>query len=169
MKRRTLLLGAGAAVTLAAAGGAWRLLQAPPSPAASLFALTLPDPDGTDQALAQWQGRPMVVNFWATWCAPCVKEMPDLNALQGEFESVQFVGIGVDRADNINRFIETVPVDYPLLVAPTAGMTLMRDLGNTQGGLPFTVILSPRGDMVRSILGQVERDDLRRTLAALTA
>lgn len=162
------MLGAGAAVTLAAAGGAWRLLT-PPSPTASLFALTLPDPDGTPQALAQWQGRPMVVNFWATWCAPCVKEMPDLNELQGEFEPVQFVGIGVDRADNINRFIDTLPVDYPLLVAPTAGMTLMRELGNTQGGLPFTVVLSARGDIVRSILGQVEPDDLRRTLGALTA
>src|SRR5690554_1475371 len=81
----------------------------------TLFAQRLPDSAGAQQAMAQWRGRPLLVNFWATWCAPCVKEMPDLDQLQAEFPQVRFVGIGIDSPANIARFIEKVPVSYPLL------------------------------------------------------
>ena len=141
------------------AGGAAASARAP------FFDLTLPDPDGRAQPLSQYRGRPLVANFWATWCAPCVKEMPDLDALHRRFTGVQFVGIGIDTVDNIVQFIRKVPVGYPLLVAGTEGVDILRQLGNTSGGLPFTVVFDADGGIRRSILGQVSSQDLAQTLA----
>lgn len=132
---------------------------------ATLLALTLSDMAGEPVALARYAGRPLLVNFWATWCPPCVKEMPDLDALQKKFAEVQFVGIGIDTADNIRAFAEKVAVSYPLLVAGHGGIDIVRSLGNPAGGLPFTVIFDADGQVNRKILGQVKPDDLARTLS----
>lgn len=86
----------------------------------------LPDPDGTQINFAQLRGKTVVVNFWAPWCGPCVEEMPDLNALHKEYtgRKVEFVGIGIDSANNIQQFIKKIPVSYPLAVAGFAGTEL---------------------------------------------
>jgi len=174
MNRRVFLSGAVGVAVLA--GGGWlvwretsRRAGAGRAPAAagpaSLYDLTLPDPGGRAQPLAQYRGRPLVVNFWATWCAPCVKEMPDLDTLHRSHPNVQFVGIGVDTADNITRFIKKVPVAYPLLVAGNDGVDIVRGLGNSNGGLPFTVVFDADGGVARRILGPVSVDDLAATLS----
>jgi len=172
MNRRVFLSGVvGVAVML---GGGWLAWQesarragstAAPGDGPALFDLTLPDPGGRAQPLERYRGRPLVVNFWATWCAPCVKEMPDLDALHRRFPKVQFVGIGVDTAENITQFIKKVPVAYPLLVAGNDGVDIVRSLGNTSGGLPFTVVFDADGSVRRTILGQVAVDDLAATLS----
>jgi thiol-disulfide isomerase/thioredoxin len=115
------------------------------------LSLTLPDAAGQAQALAQWRGRILVVNFWATWCGPCVEEMPELSSLQSEHDpgQVQIIGIGVDSASNIAQFQAKSPVAYPLLVAGAGGIELSRNFGNEVGGLPFTVIIDARGDRGR--------------------
>lgn len=179
---RRFFLYAGAAAAVAVAGGyAWRDRRAPepaqpaapptPAPAADPAAilrnLSLPDLDGRERALADWQGRPMVVNFWATWCAPCVKEMPELQALHEKYPGIQFVGIGVDQAQKMRQFIQKVPVAYPLLVMGAGAIDTLRSLGNPAGGLPFTLVLAADGSINRTILGQIQADDLDRTLRGL--
>jgi thiol-disulfide isomerase/thioredoxin len=88
-----------------------------------LFALNLPGADGQAVSIGKWRGQPVVVNFWATWCPPCIEEMPELSALQQQFEGrgVQILGIGIDSPDSIQRISQTRPVAYPLLVSGAGG------------------------------------------------
>lgn len=132
----------------------------------ALWQLRLPDLDGAPQSVAQWKGRRMVVNFWATWCAPCVKEMPDLQAMAEKHPDKQIIGIGIDSTANIRAFLQKVPVTYPLLVAETGGVAILRQLGNSMGGLPFTLILDEDGRILHHVLGQIDPADIERRLAA---
>lgn len=180
---RRLFLYAGVAAAAAASGGyflAERRNARPAQPAAApaegagdplaqLRQLALPDLQGTPRKLADWSGQPLVVNFWATWCAPCVKEMPELDALQKKYPRVRFVGIGVDTADNMRKFVEKIPVSYPMLVMGAGAIDTLRGLGNPSGGLPFTLLLSADGGMKRKILGQIVYDDLDRSVAGLSS
>jgi len=183
-RRRTLIAGALGVVALAGGGYlAWRrglntATRRTPAPAVvpavapsadpadpiDFYALTLPDLTGQAQPLSRYRGQPLLANFWATWCAPCVKEMPALDALASRFSAVQFLGIGIDTAANMRDFVQKVPVAYPLLVAGYEGVDLLRALGNSAGGLPFTVLFDASGQQVRQILGEVELDELARTL-----
>ena len=137
-------------------------------PLARLFAASLPDLDGQAHTLADWRGKPMVVNFWATWCAPCVKEMPELNAMQQRYPNVQFLGICIDTADNMRNFISKIPVSYPVLVAGVEGVDLTRDLGNPAGGVPFTLVLDADGRITKKIAGLIKFDELSLVLNGLT-
>src|SRR5690606_2201538 len=112
-------------------------------------------------------GKPVVLNFWATWCPPCVKEMPDLDALHQKHSGVHFVGLAVDTAGNVEKFTQKVKVGYPLLVAGHGGIQLMRELGNKSGGLPFTVIFDAAGREVRHFLGQIKPDELDAQLTQM--
>ncbi|MEI2415200.1 TlpA disulfide reductase family protein [Orrella sp. JC864] len=182
MKRRVFLSGAAGVAAMAAGGWmAWRVSSrkgpggsapaqgqqgAAQADAGQFMQLALPDVAGRQVPLSSFAGQPMLVNFWATWCPPCVKEMPDLEALQKKFPQVRFVGIGIDTAENIRAFTEKVQVSYPLLVAGHQGIDIVRSLGNSAGGLPFTVVFDADGRVNRRILGQVKPDDLARTLSA---
>lgn len=168
MKRRDFLRQAA----LAAAGCAglsgpfWsaRAAALPPDP---FYANTFPGLDDRQVGLDRYLGKPLVLNFWATWCPPCVKEMPDLEALHQKHRDVQFVGLAVDTAANVRKFGEKVQVSYPLLVAGHGGIKLMRDLGNKNGGLPFTVVFDKDGRITRQILGQVKPAELERLIGEL--
>lgn len=128
-----------------------------------LFAQRLPDPAGRMVDLGMLRGRPAVLNFWATWCAPCVDEMPELHALSKELAAgpTQFVGIGVDTAENIAAFRDRLGIGYPLVVAGMAGTELSRRFGNQSGGLPFTVVLDARGKVRYTKLGRVDIAELK--------
>ncbi|AKZ61397.1 alkyl hydroperoxide reductase [Herbaspirillum hiltneri N3] len=134
---------------------------------ANLFAQTMPDAAGKPQALSQWKGKPLIINFWATWCAPCVEEMPELAALQAEVAPVQIIGIGVDSQENIAQFAEKFHIYYPLYVAGTGATDLLRQFGNQAGGLPFTVLVGLDGNLKKVYLGRLNFDELRRDLASL--
>lgn len=131
--------------------------QAEPS---ALFDLSFDDLEGTEQALAPYQGKPMVVNFWATWCPPCVKEMPDLEELSQRHTDVQFVGLAIDTKRNVKKFLEQIPVTYDLYVPGHGGVKHMRELGNPKAGLPFTLIIDADGNVVEPILGQIDKAEL---------
>ena len=133
---------------------------------AALFAQTLPDLSGKPQKLSQWQGKPLIINFWATWCAPCIEEMPGLAALQAEVAPVQIIGIGVDTQENIAQFAEKMHIYYPLYVAGTGAIDLMRQFGNSAGGLPFTVLVGLDGKVKKVYLGRLNFEALRHDLAA---
>ncbi|WP_116136750.1 TlpA family protein disulfide reductase [Trinickia diaoshuihuensis] len=136
---------------------------------AQLMDAALQDVSGKPQTLAPYKGRVLVVNFWASWCAPCVAEMPELVRLHDAYagKGVQFVGIGVDSEQNIQNFLKKVPVDYPILVSGFGGADLARSLGNSAGALPFTVVIDANGVVRSTKLGQVAPTELRRTLDAL--
>jgi peroxiredoxin len=110
------------------------------------------------------------VNFWATWCAPCVEEMPDLQRTHDEFASrgVRVVGLGIDSPSALKRFREEHRLSLPLFAAGAGGSELARALGNSSGALPFTVLLDRNGRIVRSHLGQVRPAELRAWLDAQT-
>ncbi|SPU49185.1 thiol:disulfide interchange protein [Bordetella trematum] len=171
MNRRLFLYaGAGAAVAAIASYGYTRFATpAPATPLDTLLDLSLPDLAGQAQSLSQWRGQPMVINFWATWCKPCVKEMPELQAIHEKAGKVRFVGIGVDTADNMRKFVEKVPVSYPLLVMGAGALELLRGLGNPSGGLPFTLILNADGSIRQKILGQIDPVSLEATVLELAA
>ena len=136
---------------------------------AQLMATALTTPDGKAKKLADWQGKLLVINFWATWCPPCREEMPEFSRAQDQYgaNGVQFVGIAIDEADKVIEFSKKTPVVYPLLVGPSELQSLMTKLGNQQGGLPFTVIIGRDGKLKSSHLGQLSKDELRNLLSPL--
>lgn len=173
MKRRTglLLLATGtAAAGLGLATQWWRTQPgtAGDGTAAALFAASFPDTDGRLQPLAQWRGRPLVVNFWATWCPPCVEEMPDLQAVRNAYldRGIEIIGIGIDSAGKIAEFRSRHRLTLPLLVAGAGGSELNRALGNSGGALPYTVLIGADGHVRERHLGQVKPQQLRRWLDA---
>jgi thiol-disulfide isomerase/thioredoxin len=111
----------------------------------------------------------LVVNFWGTWCPPCIKEMPELSALKSELagKPVEFLGIGIDSAAKIAEFAVKVPVSYPLFAVGYQGIELGNALGNVGGALPFTVLIDRKGALVWQRLGVVDVEDLNRRIHAL--
>jgi len=115
------------------------------------------------------QGKPIIVNFWASWCGPCVEEMPELVALSHQYKQtgIRFIGIGVDSEQNVKNFLQKVKVDYPVFVSGYAGADLARNFGNTAGALPFTVVIDETGKIRETKLGQIQPAELKKTLDAL--
>jgi thiol-disulfide isomerase/thioredoxin len=179
MNKKHLAAYAGVAVLFAASGIYAGLKdQAAPAnlpvpatsaPVAALFAQTMPNAAGAPTPLAQYQGKAMLVNFWATWCAPCVQEMPELSELSsGEAgKKLQVIGIGIDSPSNIAEFSAKYKITYPVLVAGMSGTDLSRQFGNVNGGLPFTVLIGADGQVKKTYLGRLKFDELRKELAAL--
>ena len=133
---------------------------------ASLRQLSLPDAAGRPQALTQWEGKARVINFWATWCAPCREEMPILSKLATKYaaNNLQIVGIAVDSVSNVRKFSEESKIDYPLLVGGFELIDLTRKLGNKAGALPYTVILDGNGHMVTTHLGAISETQLEKMI-----
>lgn len=140
-----------------------------PNPAVlALHAQTLPDAGGAPQALSQWKGKTLVLNFWAPWCAPCVEEMPELSQLQQEAgKDLQVIGIGIDSPSNIAEFTKKFDIAYPVYVAGLQGTELSRQFGNKAGGLPYTVLIGADGQIKKTYLGRLKFAQLRADLAAL--
>jgi len=168
-----LLTTGAAAAALGLAVNSWRTRPAvvAADATAQLFAATFLDGDGKPQPLAQWRGRPLVVNFWATWCPPCVEEMPDLQKVRDEYrrKGVEVIGLGIDSAPRIAAFREKHQLTLPLLVAGAGGSELYRSLGNTAGVLPFTVLIDASGRIRERRVGQVKPEQLRGWLDRLVA
>ena len=178
-----LALAAGLGAGL---GTSWWTHQATPTaePAVqTLWSQRWPGPDGQPKALDSLRGQITVVNFWATWCAPCVEEMPALSALYQQLNPeinpekqqaatspgprIEFIGVAIDRADQVTEFAGRTPVSYPLVVAGAAGSELGRALGNDAGALPFTVVIDSNGRVVERTLGVVDLEKLRSLLDRL--
>ncbi len=171
MNRRTSLTMLAAGALAAGVGAAinwWRTEPTRREVVATdaLFAATFPDADGRLQPIAQWRGRPLVVNFWATWCPPCVEEMPALQQVRDAYlgRGVEVIGIGIDSAGKIAEFRDKHGLTLPLLVAGAGGSQLNRTLGNDSGALPYTVLIGSNGRVRERHLGQIKPEQLRRWL-----
>ena len=132
----------------------------------AFFANPWQTPDGKSADTEQWRGKVLVVNFWASWCPPCVEEMPTLDKLQAEFKvkNVLFVGIGIDSPSNIREFLEKTPVSYPIVIGGLEGSNLSKQMGNSQGALPYTLIINPQGKSTNSKLGKISEEELRKEI-----
>lgn len=133
--------------------------------------LNLADADGKPQPMGQWDGRILVINYWATWCPPCLEEMPGFSRLSQKFSAkgVQFVGIGIDVPDKIRHYRDSAKISYPLLVGGMDMVTSSVELGNKHQALPFTAILDRNRELIAVKLGRWAESDLERELQAALA
>lgn len=173
MKKNTVIVGV-IGLLFALAGAYFGLRQhqpaQPAAPAvASLLSQSMLDTNSQSQPLSQWKDKALVVNFWATWCAPCVEEMPGLSALQAEIapRNIQIIGIGIDSTANIAQFASKYKIAYPLYTGGLDATELSRQFGNQAGGLPFTVLISRDGQIRKTYLGRLKFAELRNDLAKL--
>lgn len=165
-RRKWIIGGVAAAFGAFGAGVGWwrtraRDLQAPQID--HLWALTFDTPQGTALPMASFRGKPLLVNFWATWCPPCVEEMPLLDSFFREHAAKgwQVVGLAVDQPSAVRTFLQRTKVTFPIGMAGLEGTDLTRQLGNMNGGLPFTVVLGPDGAVRERRMGRVSEADLR--------
>ena len=171
--RRAWLVAAGGVAAIAGAGLSWQRqgagaatggtpgLAATPAPD-SLWAFKAERPQGGELALASLRGKPLLINFWATWCAPCVREMPLIDRFHREYgpRGWQVLGLAIDRPAPVAEFLARVKVGFPIGLAGLDGMDLLHSLGNAQGGLPFTVVINAAGQLAQRKLGETSFDEL---------
>jgi thiol-disulfide isomerase/thioredoxin len=132
-----------------------------------LFALA--DAAGRQRSIAEWDGKALVINFWATWCPPCRREIPLLNALHAEFASrgVEVVGVAVDFREDVLAYLRDTPVDYPMLIGEQDGLDAMRAFGLETTGFPITVFTDQAGRIVTVHVGELHRPEALAILAAV--
>lgn len=173
MKRgRAVALFAVVALAAAAAGYYYSLSrdsQAMATAAGSLYGARLATPDGRLLSLSQWRGRVLVVNFWATWCAPCREEIPGFVKLQARHggRGLQFVGIAIDAPEKAAAFAREFGINYPVLIGGIEGLELLRLAGSRQGVLPYTVVLDRGGRILTRHAGGLKEDQLEAILKPL--
>lgn len=165
-KRRWLLAAAAGGAALAGAGvGLWRTRVGPADDEAvrALWSLSFATPQGASLSMASLRGRPLLLNFWATWCPPCVEEMPLLDAFfrQQAANGWQVVGLAIDQPSAVRTFLRRTPVTFEIGLAGLDGTALGQGLGNVSGGLPFTVVLDGAGKVRERRMGRVTESDLQ--------
>lgn len=131
--------------------------------------ITLPDLTGTERKLSEWQGKILVLNFWATWCSPCRKEIPEFIKLQTEFgeEGLQFVGIAVEELETVKEYSDFAGINYPTLIGQVTGINLSIPLGNMISTVPFTAIFDRQGKIVHRQLGELSREKILEIITPL--
>jgi thiol-disulfide isomerase/thioredoxin len=180
-RRGALMAGVGVAAVLAGAGYAWmRNRQAAPAGsqptgagasagtdvdqagAEQFWAQEFETPQGPKVAMASFKGKPLILNFWATWCAPCVEEMPMLDAFykQNTAKGWQMVGLAIDQPSSVRKFLDKTAVTYPIGLAGFGGTELTKALGNTAGGLPFSLLFDKDGRVRQRRMGRLSEADL---------
>lgn len=163
-RRRWLFAGVAGTAAVAGAGLAWWRLTPGAAEAGieeALWMQTFATPEGAQLPMAAWRGRPLLVNFWATWCPPCVRELPMLSEFAGRQaqHGVQVVGLAVDKVPAVQKFLQRQPLSFPVGMAAD-GIGLARQLGNLNGGLPFTVFLGSDGRLLQRKIGELTAQDL---------
>ena len=173
-----------AAVAASAAGLAWKHRDRSPAPTkpsadpaatdpalADFWQREYDTPTGTRLATRSLQGKPLVLNFWATWCGPCVKEMPELDRFAQDMggQGWQVLGVAIDKAEAVGKFLQATPVRFPIAIAGLDGLGLVQALGNTNGGLPFTLVLGADGRVLQRKMGATHYEELLNLARGSTA
>lgn len=174
MTRRKLILGGAAALAaLAGAGVAWRHFDphgaaatkegdAVDAAAAAFWAMSFETPDGKPLAMNSLRGKPLLLNFWATWCPPCVEELPLLDRFHQAHRERgwQVLGLAVDQPSAVQKWLRLKPLSFAVGLAGFGGTELSKSLGNVSGSLPFSVVFGGSGAVLHRKLGQVHENDL---------
>jgi thiol-disulfide isomerase/thioredoxin len=173
VSRRTFVIASACAGAAALAAGAalFRQRDSRARDGEAVLATVLPDLDGHETPLSQWRGKVLVVNFWATWCAPCREEMPQFVVAQARdaAKGLQFVGIAVDQVDKVRDYVKEVRINYPVLIGGFGAIELSKALGNELAALPFTIVVDKRGGVAHTQLGQLKSAQLDELLESLLA
>ncbi len=169
--RQTIILIIAALLALAAGITVERLANpttVPPTTRPQLD-FSLPDSNGTLRHINTWRDKVMVINFWATWCPPCLKEIPQFVKLQEELSEndIQFIGIAVEDAEPVIEFLRDHSINYPILIGGDAGISLSQQLGNIVNAVPFTLIVNREGQIVFRHPGELSREKLLQELKPL--
>lgn len=133
----------------------------------TLPAFSFPDTEEKTHNISEWSGKTLVINFWATWCQPCLKEIPEFAQLQTQFaaKNVQFIGIAIDELQAVARFKDAAKMNYPVLVASEwDGFNLSQQLGNSANTVPYTIVVNPAGQIMYRHAGAVKKEDLLQAL-----
>jgi thiol-disulfide isomerase/thioredoxin len=167
--RRRLFVGVAGAAALAGVGVAWWRSQ-PSGTRPDTVQILVPGfwdlqwemPQGGVLPMRSLQGKPLLINFWATWCPPCVEELPLINAFyqKNRTNGWQVLGLAVDRLAPVQSFLKNMPLDFGVGMAGTAGTDLARGLGNLTGGLPFSVVVNSGGVVAQRKMGRLQAEDL---------
>ena len=170
-RRTWMLAGVGGLAAAAGVGLAWRRSAdgvARPGPAeTALWNAEFDTPSGQRLAMKSLQGRPLLLNFWATWCPPCVEEFPLIDAFfkQNSSKGWQVLGLAIDQPSAVRRFLEKIPVTFPIALAGLEGTELSRTLGNLTGGLPFSLVIGSAGAILHRKMGKLQPAELAQWTA----
>lgn len=127
----------------------------------------LQDLEGARRPLAEWSGRPLLLNFWASWCKPCAEELPLLTKLHARYPQVAFIGVAIDDAEAVRAFLETHAVSYTILVGEYDAIQFAAAAGNTTSAVPYTAVLNPEGTLIYRQAGVFDPQELEITLAGM--
>lgn len=174
MKIKTLLVVVAAVAALIAGLWVQQISQTPvvaeDNPPAQLD-FSFPDSNDQPQSVSQWRGKILVINFWATWCGPCLKEIPEFIKLQQQYQDqgLQFVGIAIDDKESVQAYLKRIQINYPILIAGDAGSNLAHQLGNIINAVPFSVIVNQQGQIIHRQPGELSNEELLKIINPLFA
>ena len=145
------------------------VVAADTEPVERLPSFSLANVDGEQQSIESWPGKALIVNFWATWCAPCLREIPLLNRYQESYRDrdLQVIGIAVDQTDPVLEFMENLPFDYPVLIGQADAMDAAAEFGVEFFGLPFSVFTDKQGYVLGTHTGELHAEDLDNLMGTL--
>jgi thiol-disulfide isomerase/thioredoxin len=166
-RRTAMYVGVAALAALTGATVSWKrqsLVEMAPESLAAFWSAEFDTPSGESLPMTVFQGKPLVINFWATWCTPCIEEMPLIDAFFRENESKgwQVLGLAIDQPSRVKQFLNQFPVQYKIGLAGLTGTDLAKKLGNDIGGLPFTIVLDANGQLKQRKLGKLTADDIKK-------
>jgi thiol-disulfide isomerase/thioredoxin len=170
--RRLWMIGAAVVSGLAGAGVAWWRLSPQPASVGDVdgfWQLGFDKPSGGELRMTEFKGRALLVNFWATWCPPCVEELPLLESFWREngAKNLQVLGLAVDQPSSVRKFLQQNALTFPMGLAGLTGTELARSLGNSVGALPFSALFNAQGQLIAQKMGKLEPSDLADWLKVL--
>ncbi len=144
----------------------WSFLDKATQP---LPAFNLPDSSDKPHDIAEWRGKILIINFWATWCPPCKKEIPEFIELQNQYsaQGLQFIGVALEDKESVHEYMNTVKINYPVLIAEDQGIALAFKLGDISGTVPFTVVVDQNGQIIYRHQGNFSKDQILSVIAPL--
>jgi len=134
---------------------------------ATLFSSNIMNSSGEIVSFSKFEGQWLLINFWATWCAPCREEIPELNEFAHENKTIQTIAIAIDDLESVNKFTNKIPIEYLSFIAENEGVQLSQSLGNERGILPFSVIISPEKKIEKVFYGRLKLNQLNQSLNSI--
>jgi thiol-disulfide isomerase/thioredoxin len=146
----------------------WSFLEKTSQP---LPAFSLSDLSGKQHDIAEWKGKILIINFWATWCPPCKKEIPEFTALQKQYsaQGLQFIGVTIDDKDSVVDYLSSTKINYPVLMAEDEGIALAHKLGDISGTVPFTIVVNAEGQIIHRHPGNFSKEQILEIVTPLLA